>query len=596
MDTVAAPEDALSFFGECDGLCDLTEQELRAVGEAATWRRLQGREVLVHQGEVAKAVYIVHHGALRVIGERDGFTQTLAEHRRGDMVGEAGVLASTQRSATLIAIRETLVAEFDVATFRLLLRTHSGIGLAVAKMLSQRLVAPLPKSAANRIGVVIALDGVDLGEPWRLLVTSIANGANAEVHWLANEGTPDFTTLEADEHRHFLVVESINGNTMALCRQADEIILVADPGRPLKRDVLHPFSQLVTGMQGPTCRLVLVQPSSIRRPVDTGQFVGGLPIRSHHHVRAGNARDAQTVGRTFAGTSLALVLGGGGARGGAHVGVLQAFDECGIVIDHIGGTSFGAIIGGAYAAGYRWDELCELINGWRDTGALRDFAFPSVSFLKSKKTEAAFAAMFGSSDIEDLWTNFFCATVDITIGQLAIHEKGNTATWVRASGAVPGVFPPVVGPDGHFHIDGGLINNVPADTMRNRWRGRVIAVDVGAPSLTMKISSSKAPSLGIRHLVDKRRNRPSFPSVAETLQRGSTLSSSQQREAAIKASDVFLEPDVTDFGLFEFGNVEEVAKRGYQCAMKNMDRIQALASGMTLRAERSDDSSGKTKG
>jgi predicted acylesterase/phospholipase RssA len=577
METVAAPEDALAFLAECDALNDLDQQEIGAVAVAARWRRLPGREVLVRQGEVANAVYLVHQGALRVIGERNGISAILAEHRRGDMVGEAGVLAATPRAATLIAIRETVVAEFDGDTFRQLLRAHSGIGLAVAKMLSQRLVAPLPKNAPNRIGVIVALNGVDRGEPWHALVASIAKGADAEVHWVGNGAPPDLTKLDADEHRHFLVTESLHDQipdeTMAMCRQADEIILVADANTRVNREQLRPVEQLVSGMQGPTCRLILQHRSSSTRPTATGRFLGDLPIQSHHHVRIGNARDAQTVGRVFAQTSLSLVFGGGGARGGAHIGVLQAFEECDIVIDHVGGTSMGAIIGGAYCAGYRWDELCGLIHEWRGTGALRDLAFPTVSFLNSKKTEAVFGDMFGSSDIEDLWTNFFCATVDITVGQLALHQTGNAARWIRASGAVPGVFPPVVGPDGHLHVDGGLMNNVPSDVMSHRWHGRVIAVDVGAPSSNMKLSSSKTPALGVRHLIDKRRNRPSFPSVGETLQRGATLSSSQQRELSIKASDVFLEPAVSDFGLFEFARIEEIAKRGYECAMSNMEQI-----------------------
>jgi NTE family protein len=252
---------------------------------------------------------------------------------------------------------------------------------------------------------------------------------------------------------------------------------------------------------------------------------------------------------------------------------LQALEESGIVVDHIGGTSMGAIIGGAYAAGYPTHELCSLVHRWHSSGAMRDLSFPTVSFLDSKKTERVFKELFGDRDIEDFWKNFLCVTVDITQGAVAVHERGEAAAWIRASGAVPGVFPPVIGPNGHLHIDGGLMNNVPSDIMKARWKSRVIAVDVGSPNPSMVYEPTQRPAIGLRYVADRMRNRPTLPSVGETLQRGALLTSTHQREAAIAAADVFLEPDVTEFGLFDFAKFKAVARRGYECAQRNMDNI-----------------------
>jgi NTE family protein len=575
MNRVKPPLDAEEFLSSCSEISGLTSDAIADLAGKLDWLKLDGREVLIQQGEPADRVYFVHHGTLRALHESAEGMRHLREHGRGDMIGEAAILARTLRSATIVATRRSLVASLDSDAFVALLARHSSFVIEVARTLSARLVSTKPPTSGRRSALVVpmaSIDRVHLGE----LTRGIAEGARAELHAVNNEtAAPDFIDLDRRGGRHVIAVQQLDSDALDVCRQVDEVLLVIPRHGQVDRSRLTELGSIVSGVLGPTCRAIVLHPTNGARPANTGALLSGLPIRSHHHVRAGILPDAEVVGRVFAGRSVSMVFGGGGARGAAHIGVLRALNEEGIHVDHIGGTSMGAILGGGAAAGISCDDLVALIRRWRSSGALRDVTFPTVSLLRTKKTEALLGDVLGNGGIEDLWTNFLCTTVDITSGRLVIHEEGPAALWIRASGSVPGVFPPVVGFDGHLHIDGGMLNNVPADVMRARWGGTVITIDVGAVAGTMTFGGQHPP-LGLRHFAERARKRPTLPTVGETLQRGATLTSSQQHDAAVASSDIFLQPTISEFGMFDFGKVDAIVERGYQCARENIAAIRTL--------------------
>jgi NTE family protein len=576
MKTMSAPLDALEFFGDCDVFRNLGSGEIRAIAEAATWQELQGREVLLNQGDVADHVVLIYRGALRVLQQgADGTVTVLGEHRRGELVGEAGILAETPRAATLLAIRCSVVAQIGAELFQRLLREHSEIAIRVATHLSKRLIAKNVASSPARFAVVVPLDQFN-GSDLHGLVGAIASGSNAETVWLAEHPNLDVAQLETRQRNQVLIGTNIE-TSLAFCRQVDEVLLVVRAESRINPKSLVELFDIVRGAQGPTCRLVIVHPIDVNRNSSRGktrELLAVVPSESHHHIRS-RWSDAKRVGRLLARTSVSLVLGGGGARGAAHVGVIRALQEAGVPIDHVGGTSMGAIVGGVFCAGYPTSELVSMLEGWYQTGAMRSIAFPSVSLLHHKKTEQKFNEMFGDGSIEDLWTNFLCTTVDITSGLLSVHTNGSAARWIRASGAIPGVFAPVVGEDGNLHVDGGLINNLPSDVMRQIWLGRVIAIDVGSPSAAMKMPANQQGSVGVRYLIDRYRKQPTLPTVGEVMQRGATLSSVQQLQASKDASNVIVTPDLGGFGMFDFANMAKIAARGYEGAINAMPEILA---------------------
>ena len=270
------------------------------------------------------------------------------------------------------------------------------------------------------------------------------------------------------------------------------------------------------------------------------------------------------------GRAVGLVLSGGGARGLAHIGVVRALDELGIPIDSVGGSSMGAIVGAQTAFGWSWERMLEHnASVWSDRRLRLDLTVPTVSLFSGKRTRRIFDNTFGDADIADAVLPYFCTSVDLSAFRLAIHRSGPAAQWVRASASAPGLWPPVVAADGHLHIDGGQLNHVPTDVMREGHAGPIIAVDVFATQSTMMLPPDADPPVGLRHLW-RRKRRDRYPGFADIMNRCALLGSLQHQEGARTFADVYLTPDLSMFGFSSFDRIRDAADIGYATALESL--------------------------
>lgn len=176
-----------------------------------------------------------------------------------------------------------------------------------------------------------------------------------------------------------------------------------------------------------------------------------------------------------------LALGGGVARGLAHIGVLSVLEEAGVPIDCIAGTSMGAIIGSSYCAGLTVPELVQIASrtGWLDVISLLPSAHGLVSFVRMERW---IERVVGDFDVRDLAIPFAAVASDIVTGERVVLWQGRLATAIRASCSVPGFAPPVeLG--NRLLVDGGISDNIPADVARMLGADYVIGVDVFVPAL-----------------------------------------------------------------------------------------------------------------
>jgi NTE family protein len=173
---------------------------------------------------------------------------------------------------------------------------------------------------------------------------------------------------------------------------------------------------------------------------------------------------------------IGLALGGGGALGMAHVGVLEILEENGIHIDMIAGTSMGAIVGAAYASGVKTEEMREFVNKIR-TLDLVDFKLQKGAVFSGASAEKWIANCVKSNTFEELNMPFACTACDLLNGELVVLNSGDLIKSVRASMSVPAIFKPVE-LDGRYLIDGGVVCNVPADIVKNMGADIVISVNV----------------------------------------------------------------------------------------------------------------------
>ncbi|XP_064179597.1 patatin-like phospholipase domain-containing protein 6 isoform X5 [Anguilla rostrata] len=282
--------------------------------------------------------------------------------------------------------------------------------------------------------------------------------------------------------------------------------------------------------------------------------------------------DFSRLARVLTGNSIALVLGGGGARGCSHVGVIKAMEEAGIPIDIVGGTSIGSFIGALYAeersavrTKQRAREWAKAMNSVFKT--VLDLTYPITSMFSGSAFNTSIYKVFQDKQVEDLWLPYFNVTTDITASAMRVHKDGSLWRYVRASMTLSGYLPPLCDPkDGNLLMDGGYINNLPADIARNMGAKTVIAIDVGSQDETDLCNYGD--SLSGWWLLWKRINpwaeKVKVPDMAEIQSRLAYVSCVRQLEVVKKSAYCeYIRPPIDRFKTMDFGKFDEIYDVGY---------------------------------
>uniref|UniRef100_A0A8C9WLP9 lysophospholipase n=1 Tax=Scleropages formosus TaxID=113540 RepID=A0A8C9WLP9_SCLFO len=283
--------------------------------------------------------------------------------------------------------------------------------------------------------------------------------------------------------------------------------------------------------------------------------------------------DFSRLARVLTGNSIAVVLGGGGARGCSHVGVIKAMEEAGIPIDIVGGTSIGSFIGALYAeersavrTKQRAREWAKAMNSVFKT--VLDLTYPITSMFSGSAFNTSIYKVFQDKQVEDLWLPYFNVTTDITASAMRVHKDGCVWRYVRASASYTPYLPPLCDPkDGHLLVDGCYVNNVPADIARNMGAKTVIAIDVGSQDETDLCNYGD--SLSGWWLLWKRINpwaeKVKVPDMAEIQSRLAYVSCVRQLEVVKKSAYCeYIRPPIDRFKTMDFGKFDEIYDVGYQ--------------------------------
>jgi len=283
-----------------------------------------------------------------------------------------------------------------------------------------------------------------------------------------------------------------------------------------------------------------------------------------------------------------IALGGGGAKGLAHIGVLKVLEQNGIVPDMVSGTSIGALVGSLYCLRGDIRAVEEFALGFENADLSPYLApRPSSSGLVSEKRIQGFLdKMLGDARIEDLGRPFFCIATDIRGGQEATLDRGSLARAVRASISVPVIFKPVRLHE-RYLVDGGLVNPVPVDVLKRHGADFTIAVNVFAP-LPAQPPPRRPPPGKEKPLIarlDDFFSRKLLsggpgkePNLVETIL--ATIEIMQQKLIAARlrgdAPDAVIQIDTSDIKMFEFYRPAEIIRRGEEAARRQIGTILAL--------------------
>jgi NTE family protein len=248
---------------------------------------------------------------------------------------------------------------------------------------------------------------------------------------------------------------------------------------------------------------------------------------------------------------VALVLGGGGARGLAQAGVLEVFSEEQLPVDLIVGTSVGALMGSLYAGGMPVADLVKMAQNmtWSKLVSLK---FSPVGLYSTKKMEEYITRRIGDKNFYEMKIPFACVAVDIRNGEKVILRDGPVATAVRASATMPGLFEPVE----YRHrllMDGGIIDNVPVDVAKFMGADIIVAVDVSADIGLAKTNNSLLILSQVMYI------------------RGTFLSQEQ-----LKLADLVISPDVKDINVSELERGDECVDAGVVAARGKVREIKKL--------------------
>jgi predicted acylesterase/phospholipase RssA len=267
-----------------------------------------------------------------------------------------------------------------------------------------------------------------------------------------------------------------------------------------------------------------------------------------------------------------LVLGGGGARGFAHIGVYRALTELGVPVDAVAGASIGGILGAAIALGLDPGEVTRTAAaGFKN---VLDYTLPVVSMVKGARIARALDDAFGGYDIEDLALPFLCVSSNLTTSRRVVHDGGPVITAARAGSAIPGVIPPVPH-DGDLLVDGGVLDNLPIGPLRATGLvDTVIAVDVAPPVGPRAREDFGLSVSGWAALRSKfGRHKKRYPGISALLLRSMIVGSMEQRDRLVAAgyADLVLAPDLRGISLLAFDDVEKVVQAGYEAALPEVE-------------------------
>jgi len=256
---------------------------------------------------------------------------------------------------------------------------------------------------------------------------------------------------------------------------------------------------------------------------------------------------------------IGLALGGGSARGLAHIGVLEVLEEEGIPIDLIAGTSAGAAIGALYAQGKDASLIKDLALdlSWKRLASLVDLALPRTGFIGGKKIKDMLGLIIGGDiKFSDLKIPLACVATDIMTGEEVVIDHGSVLEGIRASISIPVIFT-LVRWKGRYLVDGGLVNPVPVSVLKRMGADFIIAVNV-TPDITARVQPAKDFK----------------PNIINIIMQSMYIGTYLLVGSSLEGADIVIEPQVVHIGASDFHRCQECILQGEWAAKDSMPRIK----------------------
>lgn len=556
-------------------LGEMSDEQLDNILQLTTIVSFEAGEYLFQQGEQGDSFYIVLSGRFRAMQHNEDGIFILGDISAGEPIGEFSLFTHEPHSASVVALRKSLILKLADADYLKLVQQFPSFANTITKFVIDRMRRNVHQTkmdaAPKNIAVVNLQPDNDVSAYTEAIEAELQRmGFGISIYNYASHGDKDyqltFDEMEKQAGLNFLVCDIDNQEWARQCIAYCDLVIVAtdfyaDSHLYDIEKVLHLYTDNVMNKK---IYLLLLHNEHAALPVHTNRWFHGRKADLHLHMRKQHAADTRRFCRIVTHQAIGLVLGGGGARGFAHVGAAKALMEQGVEFDFIGGTSAGAV----YGAGLshldfdfeKIDAMCRLAADSKLTS--NDLTLPIVSLMSGKKIRKFLDTMFGDAHLEDLWVNTYCVSANFSNASLKVHEKGLTRLQVAASMAIPGVFPPVI-INKHLHIDGGVIDNLPVEAMYKKPVRHIIAVSLSSEETAM-VDLHEVPS-SWELFWNKLTNTTGYhlPGISSILVNSITINSRHRMESSKPNVSVFLELDLKEFKFLDWNNWQQLISKGY---------------------------------
>ncbi|XP_063690597.1 patatin-like phospholipase domain-containing protein 7 isoform X4 [Bolinopsis microptera] len=611
---------------------------VRQMDYALEWVSLEAGHALYRQGEASHSTYIVLSGRLRSVLEHDnGRKELVSEFGRGDTIGVIEFATGSPHTHTVLAVRDTELGKIPEGLLNTIKLWHPKTVSRLIQLLGNQVLGQVKYSSreqphlhkplqqggpgSNNIHhtpntnlATVALLPCTRNVPLHAFSAALCSAVNTIgpctrltssliIKQLGSDALN--SVYECQLTNHLNSVEDQNRIvlyqadptmtpwTRQCIRQADVILIIA-----VASENPEEYGPIEVSLNSMSVRaqkeLILLHPDTAKEPTNTVAWLNARGwVSSHLHVRCSDYilrdmpplqpddfnphSDMARVARRLTGTCIGVVLGGGGARGIAHIGILQALEDHGIPIDMIGGTSIGSMMGALYASetdvGAMRERAAVFSAGMSKLwNKIIDLTYPFTAMFRGKQFNKGIEDAIGEKLIENLWIPYFCVSTDLTASEARIHTEGCLWRYVRASMTLSGYLPPLCDPvDGHLLVDGGYVNNLPADIMSQRMGAQtIITVDVGGQSDNEFDNFGDDLSgwwvLWNRYFPFGKTLK--IPNMAEIQSRLAYVSCERQL-AQIKSQGgmekcYHIRPPIDRYATLQFGSFDEIEETGYK--------------------------------
>ena len=577
---------------------EIDHKDLQLLQARTTMKKIPRGAVLLRQGDPPDKLYLVLSGRFFVI--QDGRSEPIAQIGPGEPAGELAFFAGVERTANVVAARDSTVLVLTSEDYSEVTRAIPHIVPSILSAMAKRLARVTSASPAMRprpprtVALLPVGSNPHLPGGFARLLANAISTRNAvpicadslsQIADIADENDlrERLAGLEGEADLLLLAMEHKDTPFARACLSlADQLLLVghaSDSGTSAVKPTK--FETWAAGLFLSSDRsLVLVRENAFVPIANTASWIDARDVKLHHHVALKDRRDLARLGRFLTGSALGLVLGGGAALGPAHLGIAKALDEADEPIDFYGGTSVGAAMGAGLAMGVKPDDIVALTEEIFVTNrAMRRVTIPFHSLLDHQTLDASLRAVYAGKDIEDLPQNFFAISASLTENRPHVHRRGSTWESVRASAAIPGVLPPFITKSGDVLVDGAMVDNLPVRYMRDFKIGPNVVVRLSRRNqwrVHADYDAFPTRKTLLRNMLLRRRQRH-YPSLASVLIRGMIMTSEQKLESTSTDGDFFLVPRGTErVGFLDWQKARQVADTAYRHFAEMLDKAGGL--------------------